>query len=184
MRISLVFMIFVLSGCGNIQTKEIVSEDVLVPLSVGSYWKYKELETGKVSEAKVVKSQSLNGKIWYRYFEFGNYFWVRNYGRTQIEPFYSTEKNLDLEGGEVVILDASSGKPKKYTVHGEAVLYSPCEKPITVEAGTFECHRFEFIFENGDKSINYYVLNVGLVKNEYIVNGVSTTSVLTEFSLN
>lgn len=157
--------------------------EVLIPLSVGNYWKYSEVGSNKTNVSKVSESQELNGTTWFRYTEFGNSFWVRNKGLTQIEPFYSMEPELNLDDGEVVILNALSKSTTTYDTHGMPVHYQPCKGQITVPAGTFECHRFEFTLDGGDKSISYYAINVGLIKNEYVTGGKTSTNVLVDYKV-
>ena len=190
MKLLTIIILLALSACTSAPTTESSSSNEkqpgLVPLAVGNTWKYMENNNEKtIIISSVEKSQSVNGVTWFLYNEMGDRFWVRNQGMEQYESYDSA--NMDSINfsniNEQLVLAKPDGKIKSYYVEQDLITYKPCLSPITVKAGTFECHTYTFDMGDGYYSISYYAKNIGVVLNKYNSNTGYSETELIEYNL-
>ncbi len=165
---SLLMLLSFFAGCASKPFYSSSEPDALIPLEIGNRWTFTELGNNTTHIVSVIKSSRADDNTWYQYNEFGDKFWLRNHNGYQYEATNAFDKDLPatVSHSEIVFYPPAK-TPKIYKSSGGIIEYSKCKKPLSVPAGTFHCHIYRVDMGQGNYSINYYAVGIGLIRNEY-----------------
>jgi hypothetical protein len=162
----------------------VVVAEPLYPLEVGMYWVYElEEDPGNPVTNKVISKKTILGNAWYELEEYGDTFWVRNSDQGQVEAFnlFNTDAQNVSEIEEVVIYRYPYRAGETYSIE-EDVITIEGERTITVPAGTFQCIDYRIDMPPGpDYSLNCIAPGVGVVYNEFLMEGTMSISRLIKY---
>lgn len=147
--------------------------EVLYDLNVGAEWFYEtEGMAAENGVARIDESRTVDGITWYRLYEFGDVFWVRNGEGGQIEAFEVGEDGFGARGaGEEVLVFRYPTEPgDSWEFHGTQVIYLGVQS-MDVPAGSFDCHAYHLDMGEGDYSLSCFAAEVGLIYNESVLDG-------------
>jgi len=129
--------------------------DVLLPLSVGSQWKYINVDNRKDKPViKVEQSQEMVGKTWYAVNKFGELTWVGNTEAGVFDAGKGIEGKVtayDVRHAKLLFQPPGEFRQGNYSVCPETpedcgtIRFEKLSEPCKVPAGKFNCIRYQLI---------------------------------------